>query len=594
MNDSYSSLPALFYDACFKGESFYFAFKKNKEWIKYSGEKLLEKLEYLYLAFRQHGITKGTAVGIIANSSPEWILSDLAIQICGGITVPLLPLIASENFLYEKEDARISVLIIDEKEKLEPEIQKILSAFSQVFQIETTVSKDTNTFFFEELFLTGKNLKTNDSFSELKKNIEQIQSEDIFSIIYTSGSMGRPKGVPLTHRNILSQFQALHPILKLNNTQDKALSVLPVAHIFERMVIYFFAYEKIPVYFGKDPRLLKSLLNEVKPTLMTVVPRLLERLYEGILQLTRESKFIRKWLLGHAIRFALTNNPKNNPKNKKKFYHYFFHFLVYKKILKQLNPEFRYLISGSSALNKNICRFFLNIGIPICEGYGMTECAPVIALNTEESAHIGSVGKVLPGVEIRFGEHQEILVRGENVFKGYYNYGISNELFFTEDGFFKTGDCGYLNPDGYLFLSGRLKEMLKTSTGKYVSPLPIENALALHPLIEAACIIANNRKFVSALIFIRKEVAMQLLNVEKEVFSLEKASLSRRIQATVKKEIEKTNNHLNYWEQIKKWIIIPETPSVENGLLTPTLKLKRNVVQKKYEEQIELLYSDSK
>ncbi len=599
----YSCLPALFCDICRSGQYPGWFAKSEGKWEEFSGSNLLRRLQALFLAFRHLGIRRGDHVGLMMSPSPDWFLSDLAIQICGAVTVPLFSNIAEENFLFEKQDADIHILILELSENdslLNTDLLPLIKTFQTIIlhqsEKEYAAARhsdsslsflDSTPLFFDNLIQLGETfLKDSNSETVFNEAIRQIADTDIFSIIYTSGSTGKPKGVELSHRNMIVQFQALKKEFSLIGENERALSILPTAHIFERMVIYFYLFMRIPIYFGKDPRQLATLIKETKPTIMTTVPRLLERIYENILKVTKAKNFPAKIFLLRALRYAHVVDPSK----KNSFLGKFFDFFVFKKIRNRLGGSFKYIISGSSALNKNICRFFLNLGFPICEGYGMTECSPVISLNTLEKLRPGSVGKPLEFLEIKFGEHQEILVRGESVFRQYHN--LDRKPFFTEDGFFKTGDSGFFGSEGQLYLTGRLKEMLKTSTGKYVSPAPIENELCRLPLISAAHIIANNRKFVSAILFLRPEVIQKMIE-ETPILNFHQAIQTQAVQECIARHIAKTNKHLNSWEQIRKWIVASEIPSVENGMFTPTFKLRRRIIEQQYAEKIEALYQCS-
>lgn len=580
----YQSLPALFIATCANPEFPGCFMRAGSGWREYSRETLLATVKGLVSAFRHFGISRDSCLGIIAPSSPEWVMADIAVQICGGYTVPLFPNIAEENFLFQCEEANIKNLLIATPGALDAELQAHLPQFENVFRLVAGENRLENETLWSTLLEYGKQNPIAEE--EFQKLVENVQSDDVFSILYTSGSTGKPKGVALTHRNMISQFLPLKGRLSELTPGTSTLSVLPIAHVFERAVTYYYFFIGAKIYFGGDPKQLATLLKEVQPSVMTVVPRLLERIYEKILKLSRTAPYPKRFFLKRAVRYAQIADPLAPKSITGKICEK----LVFKQIRESLGSNFKYLISGSSALNKNICRFFLNLGIPVCEGYGMTETSPVLCINTDELNRPGSVGKPLECLDLKLSDEGEILVRGENVFNGYHNLGEENRNFFTEDGYFRTGDSGYFGTNGGLYLTGRIKEMLKTSTGKYVSPVPIEEDLCHNPLISAACVVANNRKFVSAILFLQPEAARQMLDIDGEKFSMERAVKSRSINESIAKTIDKTNHHLNYWEQIRKWILLPDIPDVNNGLLTPTLKLRRKEVEKQFAEQIEMLY----
>lgn len=586
MSLSYSSLYAIFIENCQREDFPGWYLRKNGEWIYYSKEKLKNDLFYLSLALHQHGIKSNHNLGIIAPTSPNWILADLATQICHGITVPLFPNIASENFLYQCKDANVKFLIINSLSSLEKPLQEELSSFNLIVSLDSTEAKLPNGIYWEELLEEGRALaQSKDMGTWIKEQLKSISPDDVFSIIYTSGSTGRPKGVELTHRQMITQIESIRSILKLNPHKDSALSLLPIAHVFERMTLYYYILIGLKIYFADDPKNAASILKEVKPSIMTVVPRILERLYEKITAAADNRSGIKKLLIKKAIRLAKIQDP-----GKLSFYKRFYEKLVYQKMRAAIGDRFKYIISGSSALNKSINRFLLNIGLPVYEGYGLTECSPVVSVNYKGHYKIGSVGPKLAHLEVKIGSNNEILVKGESVFHGYHNQDEYNRTIFTEDGFFKTGDQGIIDKDGYLFIIGRIKEMLKTSTGKYVSPLPIELELSRHPFIEAALVIANNRKYVSCLIFINFENTRRQLKLSPEEYDPYIAATSKRVLIAIERHIRNVNKKLNHWEQIQKWTLISDPLSIESGLLTPTLKLRRKTTESIYGSEIEKMY----
>ena len=409
----------------------------------------------------------------------------------------------------------------------------------------------------------------------------------VVSIIYTRGSTGTPKGVELTHRNMLSQILVIkRDFLYLNRTTDVGLVVLPVAHAFERMSVYFYTLCGIKIYFADNPRHIAECIKEVCPTVMTVVPRILERLYESMTSAGERIYGVQKFIFEHAISYA----KKHNPMEKGGIFSRFYDRVVFEKMRKAMGGRFRLVISGGGALNKSICRFLLNVGFNVCEGYGLTECSPVVSVNKLGSVRPGSVGLPLTHLQVKIGEQSEVLVKGDSVFKGYRNRPDLNAEIFTTDGFFRTGDQGHFDADGYLYLTGRLKELFKTSTGKYVSPNPIELELGRHLLVEQALVIANGRKFVSALIFLNPVNAKRFLQRTGKTFSVERALKSKRIRESIDRHVERVNAKLNHWEQIRKWTLVGDELTVESGLLTPTLKIRRTVAEARYAEEIEKMY----
>jgi len=433
----FTSLPSMFFANCDRSAFKGWYHRKDGEWIHYSKETLKRNTKALALALYELGLNKGESVGIIAPSAPNWLIADIAIQINQAQVVPLFPNISSENFEYQSKDANIKILIINSFEELEEPLYDLLPSFSKIICIDNDSFLPANGIYWDELLQKGyKFLDDKNKLEWIKKQLEAIQPDDIFSIIYTSGSTGRPKGVELTHRNMLVQIQQLKPMFRFDIKRDSCLTILPVAHVLERMAVYFYTMSGVTVYFGDNPKNLSHILREVRPTIMIVVPRILERLYESMTTASDRSKGIKRFLIKHAIKIAKIKDPN------KRFepLHWVFNRLVYKQMREAVGGNFRMIISGSSALNKSILRFLLNIGLPVFEGYGMTECSPVVSANCKQAIRPGSIGKPLAHLDVRIGNCNEIQVRGESVFKGYHNRPDLNANIFTKVGFYHTGD----------------------------------------------------------------------------------------------------------------------------------------------------------
>lgn len=582
------SLAQMFFANCEREDFGGWYHRKGARWVHFSRQDLRIKTLQLALAFRDIGIRPGQSVGIVANSSPQWLMVDVAAQLNHAITVPLFPNISTENFNFQCDDSDIQILVVSDLEELDPGIQNCLNRFKAVISIDSNSKLAPNGIYLDELFKDGvEQAKLPESSHWLEEQLLNIHPDNTFSIIYTSGSTGKPKGAELTHRNILCQVRILRKdYIALHKKTDVCLVVLPVAHVFERMATYFYIYSGTTVYFADNPKNAPALIKEVRPTFMTVVPRILERIYESMTAAGEHSTGFKKFLINQAIRTAKTEDPEKKPSIRKRI----FNKLVYSKMRDAIGGRFRIIVSGGGALNKSICKFLLNVGITVCEGYGLTECSPVVSANKPGKVRPGSVGIPLPFLDVKIGENNEVLVKGDSVFKGYHNRPDLNPEIFTDDGYFRTGDQGSFDADGYLFLTGRIKELLKTSTGKYVSPVPIELEISRHPVIEQALVIANDRKFASALIFLNPVNCRRLLNEHSKDFDIKLALASNRLQTAISRHIERVNKKLNHWEQIRKWTLLTDELTVESGLLTPTLKIRRKATEEKYANQIEGMY----
>ncbi|MCQ2105354.1 MAG: long-chain fatty acid--CoA ligase [Fibrobacter sp.] len=584
----YQSLAHLFFANCEREDFEGWNHRKHEQWVHFSRQQLRDQTRFLALAFRQRGIKANQSIGIVANSCPEWIMTDIASQLNHARVVPLFPNISSENFNFQCDDSDVQILLLNNVSELDPALQESLSRFKAVICIDPDSSCPDNGVYWDDLIREGRELsKDPESTMWIQNQLDSIEPDDLFSIIYTSGSTGRPKGAELSHRNMLVQVQTIRrDILQLNRATDVGLVVLPVAHVLERMTVYFFILNGTKLYFADTPKNTALLMKEVRPTAMMVVPRILERVYESMTAAADQFHGPKRWLLNRAIKLAKIEDPLKRPSIGKRIYDK----LVYSKMREAIGGRFRIIVSGGGALNKSICRFLLNVGITVCEGYGLTECSPVLCVNDPKRVRPGSVGFPLSYLDVKIGENNEILAKGDSVFKGYHNAPDLNKEIFTEDGYFKTGDQGTFDDEGRLIITGRIKELLKTSTGKYVSPNPIEVEISRHPLVEQALVIANDRKFASVLVFLNPINARRFLQRTKDDFDIDRAMESKRINEAISRHITRINKKLNHWEQIRKWTLIGDNLTVESGLLTPTLKIRRKAAEEKYASVIEEMY----
>lgn len=584
----YTSLAQMFFINCEREDFAGWFHKKGSRWVHFSRTELRDRTRFLAVALKSRGLKAGECLGIVAGSSPEWLIADVATQMNHAQVVPLFPNISSENFTYQCDDSNVQILVANNLTELDSALLPLLARFRLVVCIEESPEMPPNAVLWDDLIREGEKatLEMSDT-SWFETQLESIRPDEFFSIIYTSGSTGTPKGVELSHRNMILQLQAVkRGYLPLNRKEDVALVVLPVAHAFERAVVYYYILNGLTVYFADSPKNVAAAIKEIRPTIMSVVPRILERVYESMTAASEKMFGPKKMLFAHALSYA----KERDTRKEKGFLFKAYDKLVYSKLREAIGGRFRIIISGGGALDKSVCRFLLNIGIQTCEGYGLTECSPVVSVNKLYQSRPGSVGIPLGHLDVKIGEQNEVLVKGDSVFKGYRNRPDLNENIFTEDGFFRTGDQGRFDEDGYLYLTGRLKELFKTSTGKYVSPNPIEMKLGRHPLVEQALVIANGRKFVSALIFLNQVSAQRLLQCDEKVFDLQKAMQSKRIYSSLERHVQRVNRKLNHWEQVCKWTLIGDELTVESGLLTPTLKIRRTIAEQRYAEEIEKMY----
>jgi long-chain acyl-CoA synthetase len=583
--EEYRTLPELLeYVAQTYDQERQLSYPYRGSWMSYSTREFYERTRHLALGLVDIGVKPGDTVGLIAPSSPEWVMIDLAVQIAGGITVPIFTRISPESFTHEIKDSGMKLLLVGEPEEI-PMAREHGNGLTRMITFAYAGDHPE----FEDLFVRGR--KRDEKEPELFDSlVKRVGENDLATIIYTSGSTGLPKGVELTQRNIVSQILDTHAFFQGDPRTDVCLSVLPLAHIFERMVMYFYLSAGFPVYFVDDPKQLGEYVKEIKPTIMTVVPRILEKVFNKMHDRVGEYSGLKRRLVEAAMRRAETKPaeaPAWRPSDA------LYHKLVYGKLREGLGGRLRYTICGSAKMRPDIGRFFWNIGVPVYEGYGLTEAAPVIAANAPGQWKLGTVGKVYPSVEVKISDEGELLAKGPNIMQGYHNNPEATTSTIDSEGWLHTGDLGSLDEAGYLSITGRKKEIFKKSTGEYVPPGPIERDLADFPVVDTAVIFADNRTYVTALLF----PEMEKLRAYKEEHGFGNMSdddflNSRYLREQVQKHIDQINPHHHHCEWVTDFHIMHKEASVDDGELTPTLKVRRFNIEKMYSGIIERMYSN--
>jgi long-chain acyl-CoA synthetase len=536
---------------------------------KYSNQDFLQRAFHFACALKEEGFEKNQTFANCSTSNPNWLIVDFGVILAGGITVPIFNNISRENLIFEIKDAKVEFLFTDDIE-----IKKADFGLKKVI--------DEN--LLESLIEKGRAASKKYNLQDL---VAAITPSDLVTIIYTSGSTGTPKGVELTHENLVSQIKGAATIFPLDSKSDKALSFLPLAHIFERMVMMLYISQGISIHFCNDIKNLGNLLKDIQPTLMTSVPRMLEKVFLKIKEGAAAKKGLQKCLAQSAIRRALTNDVAA----KKTFIDFIFDKLVYKKFRLALGGKMKMIICGGAALSEDMERFYKNISVNIFCGYGLTETSPVLAVNHAKAYKFATIGQAFPEVELKVNSDCELLVRGKNIMKGYHNNPEKTAEVML-DGWFRTGDLAAIDNDGFVKIIGRKKELFKTANGKYVAPVPIEQKLVQElGFLAGAIVIAEGRKFTSAVLFPDFEI---LANFKKRMnagnMSDEEFLKSEVLNKFVSEKISTINKNLDHWQQIQKFHIATKSISIESGEITPSMKLKRNVLEEKYHEFIEGFY----
>ncbi|MFZ9470057.1 MAG: AMP-dependent synthetase/ligase [Rickettsiales bacterium] len=554
-------------------------YKFNENWQKISVEDFCNQVFALSLALKKIGVKKGDRIANYSYQNPKWLIVDLASILAGAITVPIFNNINEDNLFYEIEDADCKFIFTDK-----PEItQKIWQKFPNIKIIGNSF-KSENIFELDELIKNEiPNLSQN--LPSIQNLASEILPTDIATIVYTSGSTSKPKGVEILHQSLVSQIHDSDNFFKLNQSQI-VLSYLPLAHIFERMVMMYYLSIGMSIYFVDDIKKLGEFLREVRPNLMTSVPRALEKVYAKINSSINDANFIKKLIGKTALKKALVKDPNQNNSLVDKF----FDKIIYSKFRQALGGNMEMIICGGNALSAELERFYWNIGVKIYCGYGMTECSPVLATNAPNQQKFTTVGKAFPAVSLKLASDGELLAKGINVMKQYHNQPQKTAECF-EDGWFKTGDLAEIDENGFVKIVGRKKELFKTSNGKFVHPVLIEQKLVQElGFLIGAIVIAENRNFVSALLFIDFDLINNIKKKLNYIGNNEDFTNSTILNNYCEKIINNINLKFDQWEQIKKFKVISQQISIENGEITPSMKLKRNILEKRFENEINNFY----
>ncbi len=559
-------------------------------WKTISAEEALNRVRNIALGLYQLGIRHSDKVALLSESRPEWTLTDLGIISLGAIDVPIYTTQALPQVEFILTNSESKLIFISTKqlyERVSPVLEKV-GLVGKVITFEK-VSDDIMT--LKELEAKGEELnKENPELYDQLKS--QVNPDDLATIIYTSGTTGDPKGVMLTHSNLISNAVTCASLFTWDATKEVALTYLPLSHIFERMIIYLYLYIGIQIWYAESIDKLADNLLEVRPTVMTTVPRFLEKAEERMLAQVQKMSPLKQKLFNWAMNIARQYDPEKKFPISYRIKHKIADILVYKKLRQRFGGRFRFIVSGGAALRPDLARIFTAAGIPVLQGYGLTETSPVISVNRLERNRIGSVGPVIPGVAVKIAEDGEILVDGPNVMKGYYKNEIETQKAFYYT-WFKTGDIGYLDKDGFLFITDRKKDLIKTSGGKFIAPQVVENLLASSVYIDKAVVIGEGRKFASALIFPNFEALKQFAQENKISYSNNSELVNHpKVQELYQKIIDDVNQHLAQWETIKKFAVIDGVLTIDEDYLTPTLKVKRRNVEARYRDLIESFYKE--
>lgn len=553
-------------------------YKKNGVYFSVTYKELAEEVKQAAAAFSKAGISRGDKVAILSNNRPEWAISDLAIMSLAAVGVPIHSTLSARAISYVINHSQARILIVSDQQLINkiflfqdemPALEKIIVIERVSHEIIDSCRKEC--LVWEDFFATG---------SVADFVLAPAKADDIASVIYTSGTTGLPKGVKLSHRNFLSNAIAVNALVPVKKG-DVFLSFLPLSHVLERTAGYY-----IPLLFGATIAYAESFkqladnLKEVRPTIMIAVPRVFEKFYDIIWDKIARGSKVKKMMFYHAL------HQKDGSIG-----HYLADLIVFGKIRKAMGGRLRLTVSGGASLDPKIAKFFKKMGILIVEGYGLTETSPVVAVNRAEAVKFGTVGYVVPGTEVKISSDKEILVKGPGVFGGYYRDDEATGEAFDDDGWFMTGDLGFMGGDGRLSIIGRKKEMMVTSGGKNIWPEVLEQKINIDRFISQSMTVAHHRKFVAALIVPDWQEVKNFLKERGLPFgSLSKLATRPEVISLFEERIEKINANLCDYERIAKFVLLPQEFSQERDELTPTLKLRRQVIESHYHREIERMY----
>lgn len=561
------------------------AAKRDGSWIKYSTESFIEQVNSLSIGLIAKGIRKDHKVAIMSPNRPEWNICDFGIMQIGAAQVPMYPTLAETDIKFIIRDADVKIVFVSDL-ALYNKLNKVRTEEDSTFEI-FSFDKIEGIPHWVEILESGSGVQSVD----LDAYRKAISPDDLLTLIYTSGTTGTPKGVMLTHDNLVSNFKAssvLYP-----KEFKKALSFLPLSHIFERMVLYMYFYLGISVYYAQSMDTIVADLSEVRPHGFTTVPRLLEKVYDRIVAKGAELTGIKKqlffWALNLGLRYEL--NGANG------FWYEFqlkiANILIFKKWRDALGGNIVALVSGGAALQPRLARVFRAAGMPVLEGYGLTETSPVITVNGlgPDDSRFSTVGKPISGVEIKIAEDGEILCKGPNIMKGYYNRPDLSAEVIDKDGFFHTGDIGEMVDGKFLRITDRKKEIFKTAGGKYIAPQILENKFKESPYIEQVIVIGENERFPAALVLPNFPALQGWCERNNIAYSTNREMIKdQRVIDKIQSVIDQFNQNFGHWEQVKKIELLSEDWSIDGGELTPKLSLKRKVILEKYKAQVENIY----
>ncbi|MBV8518007.1 MAG: long-chain fatty acid--CoA ligase [Acidobacteria bacterium] len=572
--------------------------KRGGKWVDVSVPEFRDTVRWLSSALHELGVKPGDRVGILSENRPEWTIADFAILTAGGVSVPVYPTLLGWQIEYILNDAGTVAVICSNQEQLDKvlEIRPHVPCLHTIIVCDPPANLPAGVKTYHDVVEAGRRWEAAHGPNWFEQSRTRATPGDLATLVYTSGTTGNPKGAMLTHGNITSNVVTVRDIVPFR-TGDTALSILPLSHILERMTDFLFFYKGGTIAYAENVNKVADNLAEVRPQYFAAVPRLFEKMRSRILDNVATAPAVRqkifRWALGVAEERLPMMVEKKPLTGMLKIKSAIADKLVFSKIVERLGGNVKYVVSGGAPLSADLAAFFIGAGVEILEGYGLTETSPVIAVNRPDKRRIGSVGPIIPGIEVKIAEDGEILTRGPHVMKGYWNNPDATAQAIDAQGWFHTGDIGEIDRDGFLKITDRKKDIIINAYGKNIAPQPLEALLKSSPYVGTPVLIGDRRKFLTALIvpnFEKLERDAASLGVS--VHSREELVNNERIRALIQDEIDRFNQNLDRQEKIRRFALLPRDFTIEEDEITPSLKVKRKVIDKKYKQVIDSLYAD--
>ncbi len=564
--------------------------KRDGRWVDVSVPEFRDAVRHFATGLRLLGVKTGDRIAILSENRPEWAMADFAILANAAVTVPIYPTLLGWQIEYILNDSGSVAVICSTQEQLQ-KIQEIRSHCPHLHNVIVCEGQGKDALTFQQIVESGRSQKDDTRFDELRA---QPKPNDLATLVYTSGTTGNPKGAMLTHGNIVSNAMASLQVLPIQSGLT-GMSILPLSHILERMADYCYFIKGLTIAYAESVTKVGENLQEIKPDLFAAVPRLFEKMRERIMNNVATSSGTKQKIFRWALKVAEERLPyrvedKPMPVGLK-IKSAIADKLVFHKIKERLGGRVRFVLSGGAPLSPELAAFFIGAGLEILEGYGLTETSPVIALNTPNARRIGTVGKIIPGVQVKIAADGEILARGPNIMKGYWNNPEATAQAIDSEGWFHTGDIGEIDKDGFLKITDRKKDIIINAYGKNIAPQPLEALLKSSPYIGTPVLIGDRRKFLVTLIvpnFEKLERDAATMGIRFD--SRDDLVNNNRVKALYQNEIDRFNRNLDRQEKIRRFALLPRDFTIEADEITPSLKVKRKVIDKKYKEIIDQLF----